>query len=99
MFSLQRCLRDILDGFFPSELQRLYPDGVPFKVTTPPCLGLEGPRNQQLPQASAILMGEPETRLPREVVPSAGTQEEGPALVLGPPARHLASLGFLRSLS
>lgn len=29
---LQRCLRDILDGFFPSELQRLYPDGVPFKV-------------------------------------------------------------------
>ncbi|XP_042852244.1 UBX domain-containing protein 11 isoform X2 [Panthera tigris] len=30
--STQRCLRDILDGFFPSELQRLYPDGVPFKV-------------------------------------------------------------------
>uniref|UniRef100_A0A8C9KCL6 UBX domain-containing protein 11 n=1 Tax=Panthera tigris altaica TaxID=74533 RepID=A0A8C9KCL6_PANTA len=27
------CLRDILDGFFPSELQRLYPDGVPFKVS------------------------------------------------------------------
>lgn len=30
----QRCLRDILDGFFPSELRRLYPDGVPFKVTS-----------------------------------------------------------------
>ncbi|XP_013375086.1 PREDICTED: UBX domain-containing protein 11 isoform X2 [Chinchilla lanigera] len=29
----QRCLRDILDGFFPSELQRLYPNGVPFKVS------------------------------------------------------------------
>ncbi|XP_036888632.1 UBX domain-containing protein 11 isoform X1 [Sturnira hondurensis] len=29
----QRCLRDILDGFFPSELQRLYPDGGPFKVS------------------------------------------------------------------
>nr|XP_058926362.1 UBX domain-containing protein 11 isoform X5 [Kogia breviceps] len=29
----RRCLRDILDGFFPSELQRLYPDGVPFKVS------------------------------------------------------------------
>ncbi|KAM5269743.1 UBX domain-containing protein 11 isoform 8-T8 [Hipposideros larvatus] len=29
----QRCLGDILDGFFPSELQRLYPDGVPFKVS------------------------------------------------------------------
>lgn len=34
--STQRCLRDILDGFFPSELQRLYPDGVPFKVTSTP---------------------------------------------------------------
>nr|BAC27893.1 unnamed protein product [Mus musculus] len=32
--STQRCLRDILDGFFPSELQRLYPDGVPFKVSS-----------------------------------------------------------------
>ncbi|KAM6216964.1 UBX domain-containing protein 11 [Rhynchocyon petersi] len=31
--STQRCLRDILDGFFPSELQRLYPGGVPFKVS------------------------------------------------------------------
>ncbi|XP_060061575.1 UBX domain-containing protein 11 isoform X2 [Erinaceus europaeus] len=31
--STQRCLRDILDGFFPSELQRLYPDGGPFQVS------------------------------------------------------------------
>ncbi|XP_036770747.2 UBX domain-containing protein 11 isoform X4 [Manis pentadactyla] len=31
--STQRCLRDILDGFFPSELQWLYPDGVPFKIS------------------------------------------------------------------
>lgn len=25
-------LRDILDGYFPSELQEAYPEGVPFKV-------------------------------------------------------------------
>ncbi|XP_012886693.1 PREDICTED: UBX domain-containing protein 11 isoform X4 [Dipodomys ordii] len=31
--STQRYLRDIMDGFFPSELRRLYPDGVPFKVS------------------------------------------------------------------
>lgn len=31
--STQSCLRDILDGFFPTELQRLYPNGVPFKVS------------------------------------------------------------------
>ena len=27
-------IRDILDGYFPSELQRAYPNGVPFKVRT-----------------------------------------------------------------
>ncbi|XP_062996191.1 UBX domain-containing protein 11 [Elgaria multicarinata webbii] len=31
--STQQCLRDIMDGYFPSELQRRYPDGVPFQVT------------------------------------------------------------------
>uniref|UniRef100_A0A6J0UDV2 UBX domain-containing protein 11 isoform X1 n=1 Tax=Pogona vitticeps TaxID=103695 RepID=A0A6J0UDV2_9SAUR len=31
--STQQCLRDIMDGYFPSELQRRYPEGVPFQVT------------------------------------------------------------------
>ncbi|XP_038614079.1 UBX domain-containing protein 11 [Tachyglossus aculeatus] len=31
--STQKCLQDILDGFFPSELQTRYPDGVPFQVS------------------------------------------------------------------
>ncbi|XP_013910000.1 PREDICTED: UBX domain-containing protein 11 isoform X2 [Thamnophis sirtalis] len=30
--STRRCLRDIMDGFFPSELQSHYPNGVPFQV-------------------------------------------------------------------
>jgi len=29
----QRCLGDIMDGYFPSELQKRYPEGVPIKVT------------------------------------------------------------------
>lgn len=29
----QECLSDIMEGYFPSELQSKYPDGVPFKVT------------------------------------------------------------------
>ena len=28
------CIKDIMDGFFPSELQNRYPDGVPFSVIT-----------------------------------------------------------------
>ncbi|XP_044290990.1 UBX domain-containing protein 11 [Varanus komodoensis] len=31
--STQQCLRDLMDGYFPSELQRYFPDGVPFQVT------------------------------------------------------------------
>jgi len=29
---LQQCMQDLMDGFFPSELQARYPDGVPFEV-------------------------------------------------------------------
>ncbi|KAL9969758.1 hypothetical protein ACROYT_G022014 [Oculina patagonica] len=28
----QQCMQDVMDGFFPSELQVRYPDGVPFEV-------------------------------------------------------------------
>ncbi|KFO60155.1 UBX domain-containing protein 11, partial [Corvus brachyrhynchos] len=31
--STQQCLQDIMDGYFPSELQPHYPDGVPLQVT------------------------------------------------------------------
>ncbi|XP_072465545.1 UBX domain-containing protein 11 isoform X2 [Notamacropus eugenii] len=29
--STQQCIQDILDGFFPSELKKVYPSGVPFQ--------------------------------------------------------------------
>ncbi|XP_009575199.1 PREDICTED: UBX domain-containing protein 11, partial [Fulmarus glacialis] len=31
--SAQQCLQDIMDGYFPSELQMHYPDGIPLQVT------------------------------------------------------------------
>ncbi|KAI3360428.1 hypothetical protein L3Q82_002330 [Scortum barcoo] len=30
--STQLCMRDLMDGYFPSELQERFPDGVPFEV-------------------------------------------------------------------
>ncbi|XP_074540381.1 UBX domain-containing protein 11 isoform X2 [Halichoeres trimaculatus] len=30
--STQRCMQDLMDGYFPSELQDRFPDGVPFQV-------------------------------------------------------------------
>uniref|UniRef100_A0A8D0F3B4 UBX domain-containing protein 11 n=1 Tax=Strix occidentalis caurina TaxID=311401 RepID=A0A8D0F3B4_STROC len=32
--SVQQCLQDIVDGYFPSELQLRYPDGVPLQVSS-----------------------------------------------------------------
>uniref|UniRef100_UPI00398EA16D UBX domain-containing protein 11 isoform X2 n=1 Tax=Pristiophorus japonicus TaxID=55135 RepID=UPI00398EA16D len=31
--STQQCMQDIMDGYFPSELQSRYPNGIPIKVT------------------------------------------------------------------
>ncbi|XP_067867552.1 UBX domain-containing protein 11 isoform X1 [Heterodontus francisci] len=31
--STQHCMQDIMDGYFPSELQNRYPEGIPIKVT------------------------------------------------------------------
>ena len=31
--STQTCIQDIMDGYFPGELQKRYPDGVPFIVS------------------------------------------------------------------
>lgn len=38
VFLLQECMQDLMDGFFPSELQERFPNGVPFQVrTVNPC--------------------------------------------------------------
>ncbi|XP_048681893.2 UBX domain-containing protein 11 isoform X2 [Caretta caretta] len=38
--STQQCLQDIMDGYFPSELQTRYPDGVPFQLCSPAIVAL-----------------------------------------------------------
>uniref|UniRef100_A0A3B5MDE6 UBX domain-containing protein 11 n=1 Tax=Xiphophorus couchianus TaxID=32473 RepID=A0A3B5MDE6_9TELE len=36
--STQQCMQDLMDGYFPSELQQRFPDGVPFEGI--PCPGI-----------------------------------------------------------
>ncbi|XP_053942274.1 UBX domain-containing protein 11 isoform X5 [Cuculus canorus] len=38
--STQQCLQDIVDGYFPSELQMCYPDGIPLQVPKLPWIRL-----------------------------------------------------------
>ncbi|XP_052811911.1 UBX domain-containing protein 11-like isoform X2 [Mya arenaria] len=58
----QTCVQDMLDGYFPSELQGRYPDGVPFNVTDRREVHYEDKR-------ADIFTGEGQT-LGGEVVPS-----------------------------
>lgn len=32
LWFLQQCMQDLMDGYFPSELQGRFPDGVPLEV-------------------------------------------------------------------
>lgn len=33
LWSAQQCMKDLMDGYFPSELHERFPDGVPFEVS------------------------------------------------------------------
>ncbi|KAK2106227.1 UBX domain-containing protein 11 [Saguinus oedipus] len=109
--STQRCLRDILDGFFPSELQRLYPNGVPFKwgytasrsnshSEGKPLRPLEDPSLMPSRRMSLKPSWEGSREAGQQAAPSAGTVET--ALAAGPlppsPPQHLGHLDKLQSL-
>nr|XP_039259217.1 LOW QUALITY PROTEIN: UBX domain-containing protein 11-like [Styela clava] len=55
----QRCLQDIMDGYFPSELQARYPDGVPIQVTDKRFVTFQDPRLlEEFPGVGFLLGGE-----------------------------------------
>lgn len=35
LWSVQQCMQDLMDGYFPSELEERFPDGVPFEASLP----------------------------------------------------------------
>ncbi|KAL4232808.1 UBX domain-containing protein 11 [Mactra antiquata] len=63
----QTCVQDILDGYFPSELQVRYPDGVPFNVTDKREVYYEERRTEVFTGAGQMLGGETK---PSRLVPS-----------------------------
>ncbi|KAM9116641.1 UBX domain-containing protein 11 isoform 3-T4 [Pangshura tecta] len=64
--STQQCLQDIMDGYFPSELQTRYPDGVPFQ-------GSDGTRSNEV-----ILVETPSLKAVKERL-KADIQDQPPA--------------------
>eukprot|EP00039_Didymoeca_costata_P007697 m.102863 g.102863 ORF g.102863 m.102863 type:complete len:467 (+) comp13788_c0_seq3:107-1507(+) len=54
----QVCLQDLMDGFFPSELQSRYPDGVPFKVYDLRTDNYEAAKSKDFPGAGLPLGGD-----------------------------------------
>ncbi|CAI8045320.1 UBX domain-containing protein 11 [Geodia barretti] len=77
----QQCVQDLMDGYFPSELQSQFPDGVPFKLTDqrhmtyePPNswgAGVHGSGQKLGGQARPSKLSSPHTtsKLPEWVVP------------------------------
>ncbi|KAH9496242.1 UBX domain-containing protein 11 [Bulinus truncatus] len=59
----RQCVQDLLDGYFPSELQQRYPDGVPFVITD-----LRGTHFQ--PKASPVIFSGEGQMLGGEIKPS-----------------------------
>ncbi|XP_067676082.1 UBX domain-containing protein 11-like [Haliotis asinina] len=64
----QLCVKDLSDGYFPSELQNRYPDGVPFKVTDLRKVSFRSERRQDLFTGAGQLLGG-DTK-PSRLVPS-----------------------------
>ncbi|XP_052244196.1 UBX domain-containing protein 11-like isoform X3 [Dreissena polymorpha] len=63
----QVCVQDILDGYFPSELQGRYPDGVPFNVTDKREVHYQERQHEIFKGAGQTLGGE---TVPSRLVPS-----------------------------
>nr|XP_011429080.2 UBX domain-containing protein 11 isoform X3 [Crassostrea gigas] len=69
----QQCVQDIHDGYFPSELQTKFPDGVPFVVTDYRDTYFKDTRREVFRGAGQVLGGE--TR-PSRLVPESKTTEK-----------------------
>nr|XP_022289531.1 UBX domain-containing protein 11-like isoform X2 [Crassostrea virginica] len=69
----QQCVQDITDGYFPSELQNKFPDGVPFVVTDNRDTFFRDTRREVFRGAGQVLGGE--TR-PSRLVPESKTAEK-----------------------
>lgn len=69
----QQCVQDIHDGYFPSELQKKFPDGVPFVVTDYRDTYFKDTRREVFRGAGQVLGGE--TR-PSRLVPESKTTEK-----------------------
>ncbi|PIK51517.1 putative UBX domain-containing protein 11 [Apostichopus japonicus] len=64
----QQCVQDLMDGFFPSELQKKYPDGVPIELNDQRDTLFEDSRSREhFPGIGQLLGGE---NTPSRIVPS-----------------------------
>ncbi|XP_064617587.1 UBX domain-containing protein 11-like [Liolophura sinensis] len=71
----QQCVKDLMDGYFPTELQNRYPEGIPLQITDKREVFFRDKRNDDVFKGSGQLLGG-ETK-PSRLIPSnlnLGTQ-------------------------
>ncbi|KAL9824741.1 UBX domain-containing protein 11 [Geothlypis trichas] len=94
----QQCLKDIMDGYFPSELQPHYPDGVPLQVTDRRDEVFLGPDLAGSFPGLGHVVGTSESSRVQETskIPGpSGSWEQDPSEVCQP-LKHRGSLGSTR---
>jgi len=67
----QICMQDLMDGYFPSELQNTYPDGVPFNVTDKRDITYRDKRMEKLFPGQGYLLS------PEKSSPTTRNSEDG----------------------
>lgn len=102
-----QCLQDILDGFFPSELQSRYPDGVPFSVRDMRFVFFQPKRATDVFSGVGQILGGEEQQLSR-LVPSDSqnvsqychdeTQSKNSSVTSKLPGREMTVAEFLSKL-
>ncbi|ESO92168.1 hypothetical protein LOTGIDRAFT_233217 [Lottia gigantea] len=71
----QLCIQDLMDGYFPSELQHRYPDGIPFAVSDKRDIKFSDKRNKKIFEGSGQILGG-ETK-PSRLIPSKLAERSG----------------------
>ncbi|XP_064254700.1 UBX domain-containing protein 11 isoform X2 [Passer domesticus] len=94
----QQCLQDIMDGYFPSELQPRYPDGVPLQVTDRRDVVFQKPDLPRSFPGPGQVVGTSESSRVQETseIPGAKAPWEQAAKELSQPLKHRGSAGSAR---
>ncbi|XP_014746066.1 PREDICTED: UBX domain-containing protein 11 [Sturnus vulgaris] len=97
----QQCLQDIMDGYFPSELQPRYPDGVPLQVTDRRDVVFQKPDLPRTFPGLGQVVGTSESNQVQETseIPGPKSSSEQDPSELSKPPKHRGRVGSAQGVA